>query len=129
MQIIHLNPDAMYKSPAFSQGVVVENPGKLVYVGGQNGIDASGTMVGDDLASQTVQAFKNVIEVLKAAGASQKDVVKLNIYMVAGQSADEGFKAAMSVWGYHATAISVLLVSALAHPQALVEIEAMAALA
>jgi enamine deaminase RidA (YjgF/YER057c/UK114 family) len=117
----------MHRSPAFSQGMLVENPGKLIIVGGQNGIDATGHLVSDDLGEQTRQALRNVLEVLKEAGASQKDVIKLTIYMAAGQSVDAAFRASRDVWGDHATAISVLSVG-LDRPGVLVEIEAMAAL-
>jgi hypothetical protein len=34
----------------------------------QNGVDASGVVVGSDLESQTEQAYKNVLEVLKSVG-------------------------------------------------------------
>jgi 2-iminobutanoate/2-iminopropanoate deaminase len=37
MKITHINPDGLYKSPAFSQAVVAEG-GKTIYIGGQNGI-------------------------------------------------------------------------------------------
>jgi enamine deaminase RidA (YjgF/YER057c/UK114 family) len=127
MTITHLNPASMHRNPAFSQGVLVENPGKLIIVGGQNGVDASGQLVSDDLGAQTRQALQNVLTVLKEAGASQKDVIKLTIYMAAGQSTDAAFQASRDVWGTHATAISVVSVG-LDRPGVLVEIEAMAAL-
>jgi enamine deaminase RidA (YjgF/YER057c/UK114 family) len=126
--ITHLNPDSMHRHPAFSQGVLVENPGKLIIVGGQNGVDASGQLVSDELGAQTRQALQNVLTVLREAGASQKDVIKLTIYMAAGQSTDAAFQASRDVWGTHATAISVVSVG-LDRPGVLVEIEAMAALA
>jgi enamine deaminase RidA (YjgF/YER057c/UK114 family) len=128
MTITHLNPASMHRHPAFSQGVLVENPGKLIIVGGQNGVDASGQLVSDDLGAQTRQALQNVLTVLREAGASQKDVIKLTIYMAAGQSTDAAFQASRDVWGTHATAISVVSVG-LDRPGVLVEIEAMAALA
>jgi 2-iminobutanoate/2-iminopropanoate deaminase len=128
MQITHLNPPSLHRNPAFSQGVLVEQPGRLVIVGGQNGTDATGQIVGSDLGAQTRQALHNVLEVLKAAGGSQEHVIKLTIYIVAGQSIEAGFQASREVWGYHATAISVLFVAGLGRPDALVEIEAMAAL-
>ena len=42
MKITHVNPDSMLKNPAFSQAVVVEDAKKIVYIGEQNGVDASG---------------------------------------------------------------------------------------
>ena len=90
MKITHINPDGLYKSPAFSQAVMAEG-GKTLYIGGQNGILSDGTMAGDSLASQTEQALKNILEILKTVGASQKNVVKQTIYVVKGQDVGEGF--------------------------------------
>lgn len=128
MQITHLNPETMHRNPAFSQGILVEQPGRLLIVGGQNGIDRDGKLAGDDLASQTRQALRNVLEVLQAAGATQQNVLKLTIFMVFGQSVEAGYRASAEVWGPNPTAISVLFVTGLGIPGALVEIEALAAL-
>lgn len=128
MDIIHLNPETLHRNPAFSQGVLAVNPGKLLVIGGQNGVDASGQLVSDDFGAQTEQALRNLLEVLKAAGATQENVIKLTIFVAAGQSIQAGFQASRNVWGNHATALSVLIVAALARPGALVEIEALAAL-
>lgn len=49
MKITHVNPDGLYKSPAFSQAVVAEG-GKTIYIGGQNGILPDGTMVVEAVA-------------------------------------------------------------------------------
>jgi enamine deaminase RidA (YjgF/YER057c/UK114 family) len=128
MAITHLNPEGLHKNPAFSQGVMAEGVKKLIVVGGQNGIGPDGKVVADDLGAQTEQALKNVLAVLKAAGASQEHVIKLTIAMVQGQDVNAGFAASQKVWGKHATAITVLIVSGLGPPGALVEIEALAAL-
>ena len=68
--------------PAFSQGVLVEG-GSLLVVGGQNGIDGEGNVVGDDVAAQSAQALRNVIAVLEEGGATPADVVQLTVYLVA----------------------------------------------
>lgn len=126
MKLTHLNPDTLHKNPAFSQGISVEGNAKLIFVGGQNGAGADGNLVGNDIGTQTEQALKNVLEVLKAAGASQKDVVKMTIYVAKGQDINAGFAASQKVWGMHPTTISVLAVDP-ARPGALVEIDAVAA--
>ena len=46
MTVRHVNPEGLHRSPAFSQAVVVEQPAKTIYVGGQNGVDADGKVVG-----------------------------------------------------------------------------------
>ncbi len=126
--LTHINPEGLHNSPAFSQGVVV-GAGKTIYVGGQNGVRSDGTLAGGDLAAQTKQALLNLIAVLAAAGASQVDVAKLTIYVVKGHDIQEGFAAAQQVWGDAPTAITVVIVDGLAVPGAVVEIEAIAAVA
>jgi len=128
MNIEHLNPEGMAKNPAFSQAVVVTGAEKLIFVGGQNGLRADGTMAGSTMREQSAQALRNVIAALEAAGASQENVTRLGIYMVQGQDAREGFAAPQEVWGLHATAITGYFVAGLARPDALVEVEATAVL-
>lgn len=127
MTIEHHNPESMYKSPVFSQGTSVVGPARIIYVGGQNGIDASGKLVGEDVASQTTHAVRNVLEVLKSVGATQENVLKLTIYIDQNQDIRGAYEASAKVWGNHPTAISGIRVAALAVPGALVEIEAIAA--
>lgn len=125
MKITHINPDGLYKSPVFSQAVMAEG-GKTLYIGGQNGILSDGTMAGNSLTSQTEQALKNILEILKTVGASQKNVVKQTIYVVKGQDVREGFAAVQKVWGNFPTAITFAFVENLGVPGALIEIEAIA---
>jgi 2-iminobutanoate/2-iminopropanoate deaminase len=125
MRIRHINPDGLFKSPVYSQAVVAEG-GKTIYIGGQNGILPDGTMAGDTLATQTEQAYRNILEILKAVGASQENVVKQTIYVVKGQDIREGYAATQKVWGNFPTAISFVFVESLGVPGALVEIEAIA---
>jgi 2-iminobutanoate/2-iminopropanoate deaminase len=123
MKITHINPDGLYKSPAFSQAVVAQG-GKTIYIGGQNGILPDGKMAGNTLAAQTEQAYKNIIEILKTVGAKQENVVKQTVYIAKGQDMKEGFAATQKAWGNFPTAISCFFVEALGVPGALVEIEA-----
>ena len=90
MSIKRLNPDSLHKNPAFTQVAVVEKAAKIVYVGGQNAVNAKGDVIGDDIATQSAQAYKNVITAVEAAGATMADVFKMTIYMVQGQSFAQG---------------------------------------
>lgn len=127
MKITHINPDTLYKSPVFSQAVLVEG-GRTLYIGGQNGILPDGKMASDSLSGQTEQALKNILEILKSVGASQENVVKLTVYTAKGQDIREGYAASQKTWGNHPTAITGFFVESLAVPGALVEIEAIAVL-
>jgi 2-iminobutanoate/2-iminopropanoate deaminase len=124
--VTHVNPDRLHKNPAFSQGTIVET-GRLLIVGGQNGADAEGNITGDAV-TQSKQALQNVLTVLEAAGAGPEDVARLGIYVAEGVDINETYQEAGKVWGPHPTAIVVLRVAGLGRPEALVEIEAIAAL-
>lgn len=67
----------------YSHAVSTSGTGKLVHVSGQVSWDADGKVVGaGDMRAQSEQVFKNVTDVLRAAGASWDDVIKMNGYMV-----------------------------------------------
>jgi 2-iminobutanoate/2-iminopropanoate deaminase len=125
MKITHINPEGMHKNPAFSQAVVAEG-GKTVYTGGQNGVGADGTVVGEGFAEQVEQAYKNMLQILKSVGATQENVVKIVIHVVKGEDIQEGFAATKKAWGNYPTAISFAFVEQLGVPGALVEIDAIA---
>lgn len=134
MNVQLLSPDTLHKNPAFSQVAVVPASAKIVFVGGQNGVNREGKVVGSDIASQSEQAYKNVVAALEAAGASLQDVFKMTIYIVQGQSLQEAFRAAQRVNPSLASGdarpsiVTGIFVSALANLEYLIEIEAMAAI-
>lgn len=127
MQITHINPDSLHKNPAFSQAVLAQG-GKTLYIGGQNGFLRDGSLAGKDFASQTEQAYRNILAILAEVGASQENVVKQTIYVAKGQNIGEGLGAAQKVWGNHPSAITVVMVDGLGAPGAgvLIEIDAIA---
>jgi enamine deaminase RidA (YjgF/YER057c/UK114 family) len=79
----YLNPEKVFEPRFFTHTVAVTGPAKLVYVSGQVSFDRDGKVVGKgDMAAQTHQVFRSIAANLEAAGASWRDVVKLNGYMV-----------------------------------------------
>ena len=128
-QVEHLNPEGLPKNPAFTNVVVVTGPVRTIYIGGQDAVDATGQIVGvDDIAVQTGQVLTNILTALEAAGAGPEHVVKWNVLVVQGQSLPEGFAAFQRVWGQRANppVITMAFVSALANPEFLVEMDAIA---
>ncbi|EIV91885.1 RidA family protein [Frankia sp. QA3] len=124
--VTHLNPPELHSSPAYSQATVAE-AGRTLYIGGQNGTDRDGVITGG-IAEQTAQALRNVLTLLAAAGAGPEHVARLNVYLAADVDPAEAFAATGAVWGAHPTAVTVVRVASLGRPEALVEIEATAAL-
>ena len=128
-KIQHINPEGMVKSPAFSQAVTTLGPGKTIYIGGQNAVDATGKVVGrGNLREQTVQVMKNIETALIECGATFSNVVKLNIFLIQGQDAVSGFQAALPfiAKASNPPAITALFVAALGNSEYLVEIDATA---
>ena len=127
MSTRHINPEGLHRSPAFSQAVVVEQPAKTIYIGGQNGVDADGKVVGTTVGEQTSQIFHNLATILESEGASLANIVHWTIATVDGHSFDEGVAAFQQVWDRAdpPPAITVHIVAGLG-PDFLVEIDAVA---
>ena len=63
----------------YSQGTV---GGQMVFTSGQLGINpATGKLAGQSVEEQTMQALKNLGEVLKAGGADYDTVLKTTVYL------------------------------------------------
>ncbi len=127
MRVRHINPEGLHRSPAFSQAVVVEQPTKTIYIGGQDGVDADGQVVGPTVGEQAGQAFRNLATILESEGASLANIVSWTIAVVEGQSFDEGVAAFQQIWdpADPPPAITVHVVAGLA-ARVLVEIDAIA---
>jgi enamine deaminase RidA (YjgF/YER057c/UK114 family) len=128
-QVSYLNPDGLSKNPAFTNVIVVTGSVKTVYIGGQNALDASGTIIGKgDIKAQTEQVLKNIQAALSAGGAQPEHVIKWNLYVVHGQPLQEGFEAFQQAWGRRANppAITMAFVAGLANPDFLIEMDAIA---
>ncbi len=124
-----LNPDGIHRNPAFSNVAVVSGSVRTIYVGGQDPIDAEGNIVGvGDIAAQTEQALRNVRTALTAAGAGPEHVIKWTVFIVDGQDFRSGYAAFQRVWGDRPDppVITAAVVAGLAHPDFLVEIDAIA---
>jgi enamine deaminase RidA (YjgF/YER057c/UK114 family) len=124
-----INPDGLSRNPAFSQVVITQGKGKTIYIGGQDSVNAQREIVGTgDIAEQTEQVMKNLQTALAACGATFNNLVKLSIYIVQGQDLYRGFQASQKFLGSltNPPAITGFFVAALANPNFLVEIDAIA---
>jgi enamine deaminase RidA (YjgF/YER057c/UK114 family) len=128
--IIHHNPEGLFASPQFSQAVEIPAGARLLFIGGQNGVDETGQLVGPDAASQTKRALENVRTAVEGSGGSFADVAKWTILTTSRDHINAGVAAFLEVWGTEnpPPAITVAIISDLGPEGALVEIEAVAAL-
>lgn len=122
-------PKTVHPTKGYSHAVRM---GDLVFVSGQVSLDTSGALVGkDDVATQTEQAFANLRAVLEASGSGLDRVGKITVYTVKPEyrpaiaAVREKVFAAVG----HYPASTYVVISALAVPDWLVEIEAVATVA
>ncbi|WP_018654427.1 RidA family protein [Actinomadura flavalba] len=107
---------------------VVTGTGRFVAISGQIALDADGVLVGEgDPLAQARQIFRNLEHCLTAAGATFADVVKLT-YFVTDIAHLPAIRTARDehVDTRNPPASSAVQVSALVHPDLLLEIEAFA---
>jgi enamine deaminase RidA (YjgF/YER057c/UK114 family) len=126
-----INPWTWQEPLNFSQAVEARQPQRVVLCAGQTSVDADGKVIhAGDMAAQLIQAFDNLAAVLAQAGMSMANVVRLNYYVTDMQA----FIGAAAVVGARLSSCGVkpagtlLGVTSLFHPDALVEIEATAIL-
>ncbi len=106
----------------YSQAV---KEGNMLFCSGQIALDpSSGTMVGNDIKSQSEQVMKNIASILEASGASFVDVVKSTCFLVDINDFAE-FNAVYGQYFTGTPARSCVAVSALPKG-ALVEVEVIA---
>lgn len=126
-----LNPSTLSTPRGYSHVSVVPS-GRQVHVSGQVAFNAAGDVVGKgDLVAQTEQVYANLRLALAAAGATLQDVFKVVTYVV-GLDATRA-AAVRAVRNRHLgdgpfPASTMVGVSALVHPDLLIEVEVTAAI-
>jgi enamine deaminase RidA (YjgF/YER057c/UK114 family) len=121
-----VNPPALAKPTGYSYAM--KKTGTPVFISGQVALDAEGKLVGEnDAAAQTEQVFENLQAVVEGCGGTMGDIVKITIF-VTDPSYRPAVAAARLKWFKEGEwpASTYLVVSALAVPTMLVEIEAVA---
>lgn len=128
-RIQRIRPQGLVSSPAFSHVAIVPPGATTTYVGGQNAVDAEGSLVGEgDVAVQSARALENARIALAAAGATFADVVQWTVLFVDGVDLAAAYGAIASQLAFEEPAlVTGARVAGLGVPGALVEISAVAA--
>lgn len=116
-------------SPPISHYTDAVRFGELLFVSGVAPLDAAQHLVGgDDVAAQARQVMVNLEKVLKAAGATFRDILKVTVFLT--DIADRGKinPVRQEFFGEARPASTLVEVSALAIPGMKVEIEAVVGL-
>lgn len=104
--------------------------GQPVHVAGQIGWDAQGAFHATELVPQFAQALDNVIAVVRAAGGAPEDIATMTVFVTDIAAYRESPKALGAAWrarlGKHFPAMTLVAVTALVEPEAVVEIQATA---
>jgi 2-iminobutanoate/2-iminopropanoate deaminase len=101
----------------------------FLYISGMLPVDAGGELVGvGDVITQSEQVLDNVGAVLKATGATFDDIVRVGLYVRDMADLELINTVRRRYFGDARPASTLVEVSALALPDALVEIEAVALL-
>ncbi len=131
MTIEFIDPDGLFPSGTYTHTVVASGA-RTVYISGQVAQDASGEVVGPgDLAAQTEQVMKNLGAALAAAAAGYDDVVKITTLVVGYRPEHRAVLTEARSRHFRPDrppASTLVGVEALARPEFLVEIEAIAVL-
>lgn len=125
-----INPPQLFNSTQYGFSQIASGQGnRLVTISGQVGWDADQNIVGSgDLAAQFQQALHNLKIAIEAANGTLDNILLLHIYIVQAAQDDlapisGGLK---SYFPENSPASSWVIVSRLANPDFLVEVEAIA---
>jgi 2-iminobutanoate/2-iminopropanoate deaminase len=103
--------------------------GGFLYISGMLPVNAAGELVGSsDVIRQTEQVLDNIGTVLHSTGATFDDVVRVGVYVRDMAEREVINTVRRRYFGDARPASTLVEVSALAHPGALIEIEAVAQL-
>jgi enamine deaminase RidA (YjgF/YER057c/UK114 family) len=126
-----INPPGWPRPSGYSNGIAGE--GHLLAIAGQIGWNERRELVADDFLEQARQALRNVVAVVRAAGGTPADLVRLTWYVTDAQEYRANLRALgasyREIVGDHYPAMTLVAVAALLECGAKVEIEATAVLA
>ncbi len=132
MGFTFINPESLGAPHGYSNGVLTEAGGRLLFIAGQVAWDRQQRIVSTDLVEQFDRALANVITVINEAGGKPEQVARLVIYVTDKneyrarmKEIGERYRARM---GKHFPAMVLVEVTGLLEDRAKVEIEAVAAL-
>jgi len=127
-----INPKSLGTPSGYSNGLLTDTGGKLLFIAGQIAWDEKQKIVSDDFVEQFDKALENVVAVLNAAGGAAADIVRLVIYVTNKieyrERTREVGKRYQKHMDRHFPAMVLVQVAGLLDDAAKVEIEGMAVL-
>jgi enamine deaminase RidA (YjgF/YER057c/UK114 family) len=118
-----VKPVANYKLATRMEG------GRLLYIAGQVARDAAGNVLGPgDIRTQARQVFENLRRVLQAAGGDLADLLKITTYITRIEDFPAVAEIRSSIFPGALPASTLIVVTRLAQPDLLIEVEGIAAI-
>jgi 2-iminobutanoate/2-iminopropanoate deaminase len=125
--VAFLNPPTVHTpGAAYSHSAVVPAGAELVVLSGQVGLRPDGSLP-SSISAQADQVFANIGALPAAHGLDASALVKLTMFVVAGQDIQAVRTARAKFLGAHRPASTAVFVSQLVDPGWYVEVEALAA--
>jgi len=116
-------PVANYKMATRMEG------GRLLYIAGQVARDAKGNVLAPgDIRTQAREVFQNLQRVLQAAGGELADLLKITTYITRIEDFPTVAEVRQQFFPGELPASTLIVVSRLAQPELLIEVEGMAAI-
>ena len=117
----------VFDPATYSQGVKVTESKAVLFISGQVAYDKDGTPKHKgDFKAQARECFECVKRLVEAGGGTVKNIVKINTYVTDINNRPAYREARKEVFGDHEPASTMVQIGALAAPEYLIEIEAIA---
>lgn len=128
-KLTRINPETISKPFSnYSHVVTAEGAQKLVFCAGQVAADVDGKVLPPtDFDAQAKMVMQNLTNALAAGGAKLSDVTKVTIYICNPHDVPKARNILKDYFGDHAPGSTLCILRGLAHPDFLLEIEAIAA--
>ncbi|MFL9824300.1 RidA family protein [Rhodoplanes sp. SY1] len=111
----------------YAQAAVVEARGKMVFVSGMTARRADGSIAGiGDIEAQTRQVIENIKSALETAGGTLDHVCRVDVYVRNMEHFQQIHKVRREYFKPPLPASTLVEVTKLAHPEYLIEINAIA---
>ena len=119
----------IYDPPGYAQAVKVSGAQTILYLAGQVDYDAEGGVAHPaDFKAQARACLLAVKAQVEAGGGTVADIVKINTYLTDIRHRADLVPIRQEILGPRSPASTLVAVAALAHPDFLIEIEAVAVL-
>lgn len=119
-------PEIVKPFSLYSQAALVEGPARWLHIAGQVGAGPDGKME-QGFEAQARRGWANLLAVLKGAGMAPGDLVKVNIFITRAGDVAASRQIRDEALAGAAPASTLLVVAALALPDILFEVDAVAA--